>query len=193
MNKNIYYSFVFASLISFGAWVSLPIGPVPLTLQTVFVFMAGLLLSMPYAVTAVIIYLTAGAIGIPVFANGNSGLNVFTGPTGGFLIGFVIAVMAVSYLSRHNKFNISNKGWRIIYWNALLPCIIGTIVIQGCGMIWGKIYMGNDWGNIYDVWLEPFYFNMIIKIIIASLVAVEIWKYQNQKKALKISAFFRNI
>jgi biotin transport system substrate-specific component len=79
-----------AALIAVGAWVALPIGPVPVTLQTFAIVLAALVLSPRQAFAAVGIYLLAGAVGVPVFAAGRAGLVVFAGPTGGFLAGFLV-------------------------------------------------------------------------------------------------------
>ena len=176
---------MFSLLSALGAWISLPIGQVPLTLQTVFILMAGLLLSMPYAVLSVVVYLIAGAVGLPIFAGGKSGLETFTGPTGGFLFGFILGVLMVSYLSRNTKYKILDQNWKTVYLNAVIPCIIGSIIIHICGMTWGKIYTGNQWEQIYEAWLEPFYFNMILKILIAAIVSAEIWKYHHFRSTTK--------
>ncbi|MDG1995394.1 MAG: biotin transporter BioY [Emcibacteraceae bacterium] len=186
MSKNILFSLLFSILIVIGARVSLDIGPVPLTLQTAFIFMAALLLPMPYSILSVAIYLVTGAIGLPVFADGKSGFEIFTGPTGGFLIGFLLANIAISYLSRNTRYNVKGLDGGKIYWNAFLPCLAGSIVIQVCGMIWGKVYTGDAWGHIYNVWFAPFYFNMIFKMFIASLFSVEIWKYFYYRKEFLI-------
>jgi len=182
MNKNILFAFLFGILISIGARVSLDIGPVPLTLQTAFIFMAGLLLPLPYSALSVTIYLVAGAIGLPVFADGKSGIEIFTGPTGGFLIGFLVAVIFISYLSREARYKVKGLDRKNIYWNALMPCLVGSIIVQVCGMVWGKAYTGDAWGHIYTAWLAPFYFNMVFKMVIASLISAEVWKYIYSRK-----------
>lgn len=79
-----------AALIAVGAWVALPIGPVPVTLQTFAIVLAALVLAPRQAFAAVGVYLLAGAAGVPVFAAGRAGLSVFAGPTGGFLVGFLV-------------------------------------------------------------------------------------------------------
>lgn len=81
-----------AALLAVGAIVSIPIpalSPVPVSLQTLFVMLAGFVLGPRNGALAVLLYLAAGALGLPVFAGGKSGLAAFFGPTGGFLIGFI--------------------------------------------------------------------------------------------------------
>jgi biotin transport system substrate-specific component len=87
-----------AALIAVGAWVALPIGPVPVTLQTFAIVLAALVLPPRQAFAAVGVYLLAGAMGVPVFAAGRAGFSVFAGPTGGFLAGFLVAAPLAAWV-----------------------------------------------------------------------------------------------
>ncbi len=87
-----------AAFIAVGAFVIIPVGPVPVSLQTFFVLLTGLLLSPRWAVAAVGLYLFAGIIGLPVFAGGTSGIGRIAGPTGGYLISALPAVWVASRL-----------------------------------------------------------------------------------------------
>ncbi len=78
------------ALIAAGAWVSIPFVPVPLTLQTLFVLLSGVLLRR-WGFFPPLCYLVLGAVGLPVFHNGLAGIGVLLGPTGGFMAGFVVA------------------------------------------------------------------------------------------------------
>ncbi len=79
-----------AACIAAGAWLQLPIGAVPITLQPLFVFLSGYLLGPASGAAAVALYVAAGVLGLPVFAGGKAGLGVLLGPTGGYLVGFVV-------------------------------------------------------------------------------------------------------
>ncbi|MHB1342610.1 MAG: biotin transporter BioY [Coriobacteriia bacterium] len=79
-----------ASLIAVAAWVSVPTGEVPVTLQTLVIVLVALVLAPVDAFAAVGVYVLAGAVGLPVFAGGRAGIAVLVGPTGGFLIGFIV-------------------------------------------------------------------------------------------------------
>lgn len=83
-----------ASLIAVGAFVCVPVGAVPVTLQMLAVVLAAILLSPGGAFAATSVYLLLGAVGVPVFAGGKAGLVVLAGPTGGFLLGFVAGATA---------------------------------------------------------------------------------------------------
>ncbi len=81
------------SLLAVSAWISIPLGSVPVTLQVFVVVLTALLLSPGWAAAALGVYLVMGAVGLPVFSNGQGGLGVLVGPTGGYLIGFFLGAM----------------------------------------------------------------------------------------------------
>lgn len=83
-----------AALISAAALVTIPVGAVPVTLQTFFVVLAALLLPPAWAAGSMGVYVLLGAVGVPVFSGGKAGLGVLAGPTGGYLIGFVAGAAA---------------------------------------------------------------------------------------------------
>lgn len=179
--KYFILSIIFTLLIWGSAWISIPIGPVPITMQTVVILLCALLLPLSYALFSVILYILLGLIGLPVFAGGRSGIEVLSGPTAGFIFGFIVTVLLVSILTKDIRYNVKGEKTLSLYWRAFWPCIIGSGILQLCGILWGKIYTGAPWGEIYDVWLEPFYLNMITKIIISVLISVNIWKIASKE------------
>lgn len=122
--KIIAYSAAFIGLISIGAWVSIPFFPVPLTLQTLFVLLAGAVMKR-YAVIPVSLYVLLGALGLPVYHTGVTGIGVLLGPTGGYLIGFIFAALIVGLAYEHTSETIRITG-----------LIAGTIVIYIFGVAW---------------------------------------------------------
>jgi len=89
-----------AALIAVGAYVYLPIGTVPVSLQTLAVILAALVLTPGGAFAATSVYVLLGVVGVPVFAGGKAGLSVLVGPTGGFLVGFVVGATAGAAVRR---------------------------------------------------------------------------------------------
>lgn len=80
-----------AAFIAVGAYLQFPMGPVPISMQPFFVFLSGYMLGPLYGAASVLLYITAGCLGLPFFAGGKSGFAHLLGPTGGYLLGFVFA------------------------------------------------------------------------------------------------------
>jgi biotin transport system substrate-specific component len=93
-------SILFAALTAVGAQITIPTTPVPFTLQTFFILLAGLVGGPRVGFLSIIIYLLMGAVGLPVFANLRGGWDVFLGPTGGYLVAFPLAAASAGLIYR---------------------------------------------------------------------------------------------
>lgn len=134
----------FAVLIAIGAFIKLPISIVPVTMQTLFVVLAAIVLKQKKATISVLLYLIIGLIGIPIFANGG-GITYVLQPTFGYLIGFLCAANIVGYLaSKKNSlkyyFFISVLGMLIIYLFGMLYFIFIQKVYYGIAFEWGWVF-----------------------------------------------------
>jgi biotin transport system substrate-specific component len=98
---NVARTALFAALVGAFAYVSFPypLSPAPVTLQVLGVFLAGLLLGPLWGGAAMVLYLLAGALGAPVFAQGAAGVGVLLGPTGGYLLSYPLAAVVVGALA----------------------------------------------------------------------------------------------
>ncbi|HUK92462.1 MAG TPA: biotin transporter BioY [Methanomicrobiales archaeon] len=117
-------SATFIALIAAGAWAALPVGPVPVTLQTFFVLLAAPVMKRRAVIPAAL-YLLLGALNLPVFHSGLSGVGVILGPSGGFLAGFIPAAMVAGWAYE--------KRSRIL---RIAGLAAGTVIIYGCGTAW---------------------------------------------------------
>jgi len=91
---------LFSALTAIGAFISIPLGPVPITLQTLFVLLAGFLLKPRSAALSQIVYIGIGMAGVPIFSGFTGGIQSILKPSFGFLVGFVAASLIASVLSR---------------------------------------------------------------------------------------------
>ena len=123
--------------VSLCAQVYIPTQPVPFTGQTFGVLLVGGALGFRRGLVALLLYLAIGAIGIPVYAQGGSGLHVIQGATGGYLVGFVVAAALVGRLAE--------LGWDRRIGGALAMMAIGTAVIYAIGVPWLKVAAGLSW------------------------------------------------
>jgi biotin transport system substrate-specific component len=155
-------SSLFAALIAVGAYISIPIGPVPIVMQNFFVLLTGLLLGPRWGTAAVGVYLLAGALGLPVFAGGTGGIGKFFGPTGGYLLAYLPAVFITGLISR-NKI-------KTVWWDAV-AMILASIVIYGIGVSWLKVSTGMTWSKTLAVGMLPFLLGDALKIAAAVALA----------------------
>ena len=126
---------IFSAFVALTAQVEIPLWPVPLTLQTLGVLFTGAVLGSRRGTLTLLLYLIEGAVGLPVFAGGVSGVAQLLGPTGGYLVGFVLAAGVVGWLAE--------RGWdRRLSWTAL-AMVIGNLVIYALGVAWLTIYLGD--------------------------------------------------
>ncbi len=121
--------------LSASAHLTIPLKPVPVTLQTSMVLIIGLSYSPALAISSVISYLLLGAIGAPVFTNFDSGIAKLFGPTGGYLFGFIIAAGSMSYL-------------RQIYGESMIKIslysALGTSIMLIFGVAWFSSFVGLE-------------------------------------------------
>ena len=152
---------LFAALIAVGAFIRIPLPPVPITLQTLFALIAGLVLPLPLALASLLIYLFLGAAGLPIFTTGG-GLAALTGPTGGYLIGLIPALIIESLVARKNTFGLN-----------ILATFLGNVAIYICGLWWLSHSRSLTLGATLAGGLYPFLVGDIIKMIVASLVSIK--------------------
>jgi biotin transport system substrate-specific component len=157
---------VFASLMAgltvAGAYLAIPIGPVPIVLQNLFVMLAGLLLGAGWGTASVLLYLLLGAVGLPVFAGGAGGMAHFFGPTGGYLLGYIPAVAVIGALSHFKKPAFTTD---------LLALVVGALVVYLCGVAWLKAVTGMGPASAIKAGMLPFLPGDALKIAVALAVA----------------------
>ncbi|MBG0790556.1 MAG: biotin transporter BioY [Desulfovibrionaceae bacterium] len=149
-----------AALIGAGAYLIVPIGPVPVSLQTLFIFLAGYTLGPRHGVLAVALYLLAGIVGLPVFAGGTSGLGHLLGPTGGFLFGFVLAALLCG-LAR------PAQGKLVPWGRGLLFGVLAIIALYALGVARLKAVLDFTWAKAMAVGMIPFIPWAAVKIVVA--------------------------
>ena len=123
--KDITQAGIFTALTAIGAFISLPIGPVPITLQSFFVILSGLLLGSKKALLSQISYILLGLAGLPIFAGFSGGFQYVFKPSFGFLLGFAAAAYIVGKIAENYKTSVKT---------ITLSVIAGTIVVYAIGL-----------------------------------------------------------
>lgn len=179
--RDLIITALFTSLTAVGAFISIPLGPVPVTLQTLFVVLSGIILGAKLGALSQITYVILGLIGVPVFAGGTGGLTSVVSPTFGFLLSFIVVAYVIGKITEKNKF-LSN----IIY-----SVVLGSFIIYLIGVPYFYFIFTNYLGKNIDFYAAlkyaciPFIPGDIIKAILAIVLAKQLVprlsKYLNSK------------
>jgi biotin transport system substrate-specific component len=151
-----------AALTAVGAYIHVPIGPVPIVLSTLFVLLSGLLLGGHWGMASMGLYLLVGAIGMPVFAGGKGGFAHFFGPTGGYLFGYVLASWVTGFISERSR------GLLVL---DIFAVLVGSLTIYSLGVPWLKMVTQMSWPKTLMVGMVPFLIGDAIKASVAVILA----------------------
>lgn len=157
-------------LLAVAAKIKVPMWPVPITMGTFAVLTLGAAYGARLGLVTILAYMIVGAIGFDVFAGSSAeaaGLTYMMGGTGGYLVGYVLATVALGALAQ--------RGWdRSVLWMAL-AMLLGNVLIYVPGLIWlGQLY---GWDKPILEWgLTPFLLGDGIKLALAALVLPAAWK-----------------
>lgn len=170
-----------AFLGSIALWVSakiqLPFYPVPITMQTFVVLAIGMGFGMRLGAATVALYLAEGVVGLPVFAGTPEkgiGLAYMMGPTGGYLLGFLLAAAAVGYLAERG----CDRG----VFTTALAMLIGNAVIYIPGLLWLGAVVGWD-KPVLEWGMTPFLFGDAAKVALAAILLPAIWKLVGRQRS----------
>lgn len=147
--------------------IPLPFSPVPITGQTLAVLLTGALLGSRRGSLCLLTYLAEGAIGLPVFAAGETvGLARLVGPTGGYLAGFVAAAYVTGLLAE--------RGWDRRVGTTLLAMLLGNIALYAFGLPWLALSVGIERALVLG--LYPFFLGDLVKLALATTLLPSGWK-----------------
>ena len=172
-----------AALVLGGSWLialsarvvlPLPWSPVPVTGQTLAVLLLAALLGSRRGSLAVLAYIAQGVAGLPVFAGGALGLARLAGPTGGYLLGFVLAAALVGALAE--------RGWDRRGLSTAAAMLVGNVVIYATGVAWLTPFVGGLERALVSGVL-PFIAGDVVKIIAAALLLPAGWRLIGRRNA----------
>ncbi len=155
---------IFPALIVATIWIQIPMAGAPITLQTLFVLLAGLLLGKKLGFISMVVYLLLGVVGIPVFAGFSAGAGVIAGPTGGFLLSFPIAAYAAGFIKERYK-------------SYLLATLVPTLIIYFIGIPWLATQLAMPLGaaaSLMIVYIPGDLIKMLTAMVIANRLEARI-------------------
>ena len=161
--KDLCVCAVMAALMCLAAPLSVPIGPIPISLATFIVYLAGALLGWKRGAAAVGVYILLGAVGLPVFSGYQGGVQKLLGVTGGYIVGYLpLAVITGLAADR-----MADRKWA-------LPAamVAGTAVLYALGTVWFMAMTGNSLGASMGMCVLPFLPGDAAKIAVATVLSV---------------------
>lgn len=168
-----------SAFIALSAQVQVPLWPVPMTGQTFAVLLVGVAFGWRLGAATLLLYMGEGVIGIPVFAKAAAGPAVIMGPTGGYIMGFVLAAAIVGYLAE--------RGWDRTVWRTALAMLIGNLAIYLLGLPWLAAYLSGT-GNeaplqaAITFGLVPFLLGDALKLALAACLLPVAWKFMGRSR-----------
>lgn len=174
---------LFSALMAVCAWIAIPIGEVPITLQTFGMFMCFLIIGGRNGSLSVIVYILLGMVGAPVFAKFQGGLHVIIGPTGGYIIGFIFSALflwlmeIVEVKTGLTKVYSKIKWLKYVY--LCVALLIALVICYTFGTVWFiRVYAAR--GKVFTVakalelCVTPFIVFDLIKIALAIIISVPV-------------------
>ena len=157
------------AFLTLSAKIKVPFWPVPMTMQTFAVMALAAAYGMRLGGATVLAYLAEGAAGLPVFTGTPEqgiGLAYMMGPTGGYLVGFLLAAIVVGWLAE--------RGWSRSPWKLGAAMLLGDIVLFALGVLWLGLLLGWD-KPVLDWGLYPFLPGEALKIALAASLVPALW------------------
>ncbi|MFC7204874.1 biotin transporter BioY [Haloferax namakaokahaiae] len=147
---NVARAALFAALMGASAYVSFPnpLSPIPVTMQVLVVFLAGIFLGPVWGGASMVLYLVAGSLGAPVFAGGSAGFGALVGPTGGYLLAYPVAAVVTGAVV-HNGVTLGD--YRVSTVRLVGAMVAGTAVIYALGTIGFALVQGIGLGAAFWV------------------------------------------
>ena len=168
--KYILIIFLGSVLLTISAKIKIPFYPVPMTMQTFVVLFLGMSFGYKIGLATVSLYLIEGIVGLPVFSNSPEkgvGIIYFTGPTMGYLIGFLPAVFLTGYLKLDDWTKKENRNLEFFFIN-LLKLLISVSVIYLLGLLWLSNLIGFEKAILFG--FKPFWIAEIFKILLLAFL-----------------------
>lgn len=152
--------------------ISVPIGPVPISLCTFAVMLAGVLLGAKFGFISQLIYVLLGVVGVPVFAGYKAGVGVIAGMTGGYIVAYPVLALIIGLIywkfGRNEKSRVKKIVWMFI------GMIVGTVVLYAFGTAWFCVVSGMGLGEAMGLCVIPFLPGDFLKMVVVALVSVPV-------------------
>ena len=159
--------------LTLSAKIQVPFWPVPITLQSMVALLIGIGLGSRLGAPTILAYLAEGALDLPVFAGATAGPAYFAGPTGGYLLGFLLGGAFAGWAAE--------RGWGGDLFRTLPVMLLGHVLIFAPGMLWLAALLG--WGKAVGLGIAPFLLATLLKSALGAAIAAASWKMAAARRA----------
>jgi biotin transport system substrate-specific component len=171
--RNVVLAVAGTVVVAIAAHISVVQLPVPLTLQTLAVLAIGCAFGARLGAATLALYAAEGAAGLPVFSPTPDGYPGIMGPTGGYILGFILAAGLVGWFA--------DKGWDRSMPKLLVAMLLGAAVLYVPGLAWLSTFVGGM-GKAVEYGLTPFWLADIVKAVIAAVAFPAVWSLLGVRK-----------
>ena len=176
---NLVLEGICAALIAVCSWISIPLGQIPFTLQTLAVFIVLMSIGGKRGLASIICYILLGAVGVPVFAGFRGGFAVLIGPTGGFLVAFIIVALIYWVLADLVFARFMTTYLKRLIFN-ILTAVICEVFMYAVGVIWFMAVYNPESGKVgiitaLSLCCFPYIIPDVVKLVAAALVSPKIY------------------
>lgn len=161
-----------AAFATIGSWVTIPLGPIPFTLQMLTITLIICVYPPSWAIASIAVFILLGSFGIPLFSGFRGGLGVIMGPTGGFLLGYIPGVTIAAFM-RYFLSRLTTNSVAIIAIDVFAG-VAFTLIAYLTGWIQYAAVSGMSMEAAFAVSIAPFIVPDLIKVILAALCASSI-------------------
>ncbi|GGA54858.1 biotin transporter BioY [Kroppenstedtia guangzhouensis] len=166
--RNMVLAAMFAALLAVSGQIAIPVPPVPVTLQTLVVMLAGSVLGARWGGVSVGIFILLGAFGVPVFSGGQGGMAVLVGPTAGYIWSWPVAAFLIGWMTEES-------AHRLRFWKLMVHHVVwGVFFVYLCGVLWMMLSLGLDMRAALAGGVLPFIPGDMVKAVVASTAALSL-------------------
>lgn len=161
--RTIAFTALLAAVICALAPWTIPVGVIPISLATLGVYLAAVVIDAKHGAAAVLTYIALGAIGVPVFSGGRGGFGVIAGPTGGYITGYFFLAVIAGLI-------VDAAGGEKRVWIYPIAMTVGTVALYAFGTGWYMISTGAEFAPALAACVLPFLAGDAVKIAVATAV-----------------------
>lgn len=179
--RNMILAALFVALLAIGGQINIPIGPAPITLQTLILMIIGSILGARWGFISLLVFVALAAVGVPVLTGGKGGLAALMGPTGGYVLSMPIAALVIGWLVGRWGRDGEIKAWQL----TVAHIIGGIVIVHAIGFPWLLAVTGMPINEAFTSAFLIFLPGDIIKALIATGVVLALYRTVPQLRQTK--------